>query len=222
MPRPLPPPVIDEIPVLLSRRFHFDPVHNYSCFGSDIREGAMSQSAGPTHSPVRRTFVIEHGPTYLSLARVSEPVAKSGPTVFCGGACAPPTQDIASFNSSCSAILVQSRSTISQARRVSSGMPHASPFCAPAMPVRERQKPAPHSCKWSRDVGCSLRGGLSPRQFVGVSQYHRAQAPPAPHTAHLRAALRTWRLVVLATQTPPTRVLPTPHPRATCVVMASV
>ena len=35
----------------------------------------------------------------------------------------PSTQDIASFNSSRSAILVQSRSTISQARRVSSGMP---------------------------------------------------------------------------------------------------
>ena len=52
-------------------------------------------------------------------------------------------------------------------------------------------------------------------------QYHRLQTCPAPHTAHLRAWRRTWRLVVLATQTPPTRVLPTPHPTATCVVMPS-
>jgi len=38
-------------------------------------------------------------------------------------------------------------------------------------------------------------------------QYQRRQTFPAPHTAHRR----TWRLVVLATQTPPTRVLPAPH-----------
>lgn len=40
-----------------------------------------------------------------------------------------------------------------------------------------------------------------------------------PHTAHLRVSRRTWRLVVRATQTPLTRVLPAPHPTATCVAM---
>jgi hypothetical protein len=42
------------------------------------------------------------------------------------------------------------------------------------------------------------------------------QTPPL-HRAHLR----TWRLVVLATQTPPTRVLPAPHAAAACVIMPS-
>ena|SRR5215831_15950826 len=36
---------------------------------------------------------------------------------------------------------------------------------------------------------------------------HRRQTPPCQN-AHLRAALRAWRMVVLATQTPRTRVLP--------------
>jgi hypothetical protein len=44
------------------------------------------------------------------------------------------------------------------------------------------------------------------------------QVRPAPH---LRTARRAWRFVVLATQTPLTRVLPAPHPAATCVIMPS-
>jgi citrate lyase gamma subunit len=32
---------------------------------------------------------------------------------------------------------------------------------------------------------------------------------------------RVWRMVVLATQTPATRVLPGPHPKRTCVIMPS-
>jgi hypothetical protein len=51
---------------------------------------------------------------------------------------------------------------------------------------------------------------------------HRVQTCPAPQTAHLRASLRMWRLVVLAIQTPLTRVRPTPHPTAICVIMVSV
>ena len=58
--------------------------------------------------------------------------------------------------------------------------------------------------------------GAQPR-----AQYHRAQTFPAPHTAHLRACRRTWRFVVRATHTPPTSVLPGPHAKATCVVVAS-
>jgi len=50
-----------------------------------------------------------------------------------------------------------------------------------------------------------------------TAQYHRLQTRPAPHTAHLR----TCRFVVLATQTPLTRVLPAPHANATCVIMLS-
>jgi hypothetical protein len=73
---------------------------------------------------VRVTAGYFHGPRYdLSLARVSEPVASSGQTIFCGEACAPSTQAIASFNTSRAAILVQSRSMISQASR---GCPHES------------------------------------------------------------------------------------------------
>lgn len=66
-----------------------------------------------------------------------------------------------------------------------------------------------HRC--ARDTG-------PPRSLeAAVDQYHRRQTCPAPHTAHLR----TWRLVVRATQTPPTRVLPGPHAKATCAVMPS-
>ena len=50
-----------------------------------------------------------------------------------------------------------------------------------------------------------------------AAQYHRLQTCPAPHTAHLR----TCRLVVRATQTPLTRVLPAPHAAATCVIIPS-
>ena len=49
-----------------------------------------------------------------------------------------------------------------------------------------------------------------------ASQYHCTQVPPF-HRAHLR----TWRLVVLATQTPLTRVRPAPHAAMTCVMMPS-
>ena len=70
-------------------------------------------------------------------------------------------------------------------------------------------------------VACH-QGGFSSLAGSLVPQCHRWQTFPAPHIAHLRTCLRTWRLVVLATQTPSTRVRPTPHPRATCVVMASV
>ena len=45
------------------------------------------------------------------------------------------------------------------------------------------------------------------RQFLGV----RAQYP-------LRTARRVWRIVVRATQTPLTRVLPAPQAAATCVI----
>jgi hypothetical protein len=57
------------------------------------------------------------------------------------------------------------------------------------------------------------------RQFGGVHQY-AAQTPPC-HRRHLRTARRVWRMVVLATQTPLTRVLNGPQPKRTCVIMAS-
>src|SRR4029077_6234225 len=52
--------------------------------------------------------------------------------------------------------------------------------------------------------GVGLRAALDAR-------WYRAQTPPR-HSAHLRTARRVWRMVVLATQTPPTRVLPGPQP----------
>src|SRR5215472_5619601 len=48
----------------------------------------------------------------------------------------------------------------------------------------------------------------------------RRQIPPCQN-AHLRTALRVWRMVVLATQTPRTRVLPGPQPKAACVITLS-
>jgi hypothetical protein len=56
-------------------------------------------------------------------------------------------------------------------------------------------------------------------RFGGVHSY-RAQTPPC-HRRHLRTARRVWRTVVLATQTPLTRVLPGPHAAATCITMLS-
>ena len=47
------------------------------------------------------------------------------------------------------------------------------------------------------------------------------RAPVPLHRAHLRISRRVWRMVVLATQTPLTRVLKGPHQKATCVVMPS-
>jgi hypothetical protein len=41
------------------------------------------------------------------------------------------------------------------------------------------------------------------------------------HRRHLRATLRVWRIVVLATQTPLTRVLPGPQAATTGVIMLS-
>jgi hypothetical protein len=41
------------------------------------------------------------------------------------------------------------------------------------------------------------------------------------HRTHLRTARRVWRMVVLATQTSLTIVLPGPQPKATCVMMPS-
>ena len=52
-----------------------------------------------------------------------------------------------------------------------------------------------------------VRFVMDRRQFLGV----RAQYP-------LRTARRVWRTVVLATQTPLTRVLPAPQAAATCVI----
>ena len=52
-----------------------------------------------------------------------------------------------------------------------------------------------------------VRFVMDRRQFLGVS----AQYP-------LRTARRVWRTVVLATQTPLTRVLPAPQAAATCVI----
>jgi hypothetical protein len=64
--------------------------------------------------------------------------------------------------------------------------------------------------------------GKSPGSWLSwtASQYHRTQAPPF-HLAHLRTSRRTWRLVVLATQTPLIRTLPAPHASRTCVIMPS-
>ena len=52
-------------------------------------------------------------------------------------------------------------------------------------------------------------------------QYHRAQTPPAPHTAQRRTSRRTCRFVVRATQIPFTRVRPGPHAAMTGVIMLS-
>jgi hypothetical protein len=60
-------------------------------------------------------------------------------------------------------------------------------------------------------------GLLWTNQFGGVHSY-KAQAPPC-HRTHLRTARRVWRMVVLATHTPLTSVLPGPQPTATCVIM---
>lgn len=70
----------------------------------------------------------------------------------------------------------------------------------------------PHARSW-RPV-CSR-----PNQFGGLHSY-KAQAPPC-HRTHLRTARRVWRMVVLATHTPFTIVLPGPQPTATCVIMLS-
>src|SRR5437764_4320321 len=48
----------------------------------------------------------------------------------------------------------------------------------------------------------------------------RRQTPPRQN-AHLRAALRARRMLCLATQTPPIRVLPGPQPKAACVIALS-
>jgi hypothetical protein len=56
--------------------------------------------------------------------------------------------------------------------------------------------------------------------IVTRNQCHRTQTPPC-HRAHLRTSRRVWRMVVLATQTPLTRVLPGPHAKRTCVIMPS-
>jgi len=53
-----------------------------------------------------------------------------------------------------------------------------------------------------------------------VFHWYAAQAPP-DHRTHLRTARRVWRMVVLASQTPLTIVLPRPQPAATCVIMLS-
>jgi hypothetical protein len=76
-----------------------------------------------------------------------------------------------------------------------------------------------------------LRQSLSPQRFEAFSDFvyrcrfggvhsYRAQTPPC-HRRHLRTARRVWRTVVLATQTPLTRVLPGPHAAATCMTMPS-
>src|SRR6185312_17359269 len=49
---------------------------------------------------------------------------------------------------------------------------------------------------------------------------HSTQLRPL-HRTHLRAARRVWRMVVLATHTPLTRVRPGPHAAATRVIMLS-
>ena len=64
----------------------------------------------------------------------------------------------------------------------------------------------------------TARNGWMPLRcrYCSASQYHCAQVLPF-HRAHLRA----WRLSCLDTQTPLTRVLPTPHPATICVMMLS-
>jgi hypothetical protein len=58
--------------------------------------------------------------------------------------------------------------------------------------------------------GVQLRVAIANLNAVPVCQYYRQrrQTCPTPHTTHLR----TPRMVLLDTQTPRTRVLPTPHP----------
>jgi hypothetical protein len=53
-----------------------------------------------------------------------------------------------------------------------------------------------------------------------VFHWYRAQVPP-DHRTHLRTARRVWRMVVLATQTPLTIVLPGPQPAMTGVIKLS-
>ena len=61
---------------------------------------------------------------------------------------------------------------------------------------------------------------LNTRSPLSGANTNDRQTPPCQN-AHLRTARRVWRMVVLATQTPPTRVLPGPQPKATYVIMLS-
>lgn len=51
--------------------------------------------------------------------------------------------------------------------------------------------------------------------------YWYSAQTPAFHRTHLRTSRRVWRIVVLATHTPLTIVLPGPQPAATCVMRSS-
>ena len=62
------------------------------------------------------------------------------------------------------------------------------------------------------------RSSVPPRLRSVASQKYRTQTF-AFHRAHLRTSRRTWRLVVLATQTPLILTLPAPHASRTCVIM---
>ena len=73
-----------------------------------------------------------------------------------------------------------------------------------------------------RLVGAAREGELASDRdpsdaSFGSRHRHRAQVPlPIAHTRW--TARRVWRIVVLATQTPLTIVLPGPQPAATCVI----
>jgi hypothetical protein len=63
-------------------------------------------------------------------------------------------------------------------------------------------------------------GGDRVKSRCRLAYSYKAQTP-AFHRAHRRTARRVWRMVVRATHTPSTLVLPGPHPTATCVTMSS-
>ena len=83
------------------------------------------------------------------------------------------------------------------------------------------------STNWNKFSDNRSRRSVSRRSPIlyidaGSVEFTRTERRTPPcHRRHLRTARRVWRTVVLATQTPLTRVLPGPHAAATCMTMPS-
>jgi hypothetical protein len=153
-----------------------------------LAQPARSASRYRTHSS--STTSNESAGTVRALRPAFPPGALVGVVAWIAAARAPDLPyklPQASDDSRGAAVSDVSRASKLTARRTHYVLPNA-PHCRTAADNRRRKRPD--------------------------YENHCAQTPRC-HRKHLRACRRIWRRAALGTQTLPTRVLPSPHPKAT-------